>query len=77
VSDLETFHVDESANMGTSAESFRQYQERVKEAASQIKEIKAGERKQKKKEDEFLAGKISGEEYSKVRKDYLEFRENR
>lgn len=45
-------------------------EERRKELANKRKLMK-------KKEDEFLAGKIDAEEYAKARKDYLEFRKNR
>lgn len=54
MSDLESFSVPESTSQGSSAESFRLFQERMKQAAAQIKAIKAGEQKQKKKEDELI-----------------------
>lgn len=53
MSDFESFSASESANQGSSAETFRLFQERMKVAAAQIKAIKAGEQKQKKKEDEL------------------------
>ena len=52
MSDLESFSF-ESANQGSTAETFRLFQERMKAAAAQIQAIKAGEQKQKKKEDEL------------------------
>lgn len=59
MSDLESFSSYESVSQGSDPESFRLFQERMKAAAAQIKAIKAGEQKQKKKEDELA--KILGE----------------
>jgi len=53
VSDLENFSSVESSNTGSSAESFRLFQERMKVAAAQIRDLRAGEQKQRKKEDEL------------------------
>ena len=53
MSDLENFSYVESSNTGSSAESFRLFQERMKVAAAQIRDIRAGEKKQRKKEDEL------------------------
>lgn len=53
MSDLESFSFHESANTGSTAESFRLFQERMKVAAAQIQAIRAGERRQRKKEDEL------------------------
>ncbi len=53
MSDLESFSAFESSNQGSSPESFRLFQERMKAAAAQIQAIRAGEQKQKKKEDEL------------------------
>lgn len=53
MSDFESFSASESVNQGSTAESFRLFQERMKVAAAQIKAIRAGEQKQKKKEDEL------------------------
>jgi hypothetical protein len=53
LSDLETFSAYESSNQGSSPESFRLFQERMKVASAQIQAIRAGEQKQKKKEDEL------------------------
>jgi len=41
------------------------------------KELAKKRKIMKKKEEQFLAGKISAEEYAKTRKDYLTFRDNR
>lgn len=54
MSDLESFSAAESLSQNSSAESFRLFQERMKVAAAQIKAIKAGEQKQRKKEDELI-----------------------
>lgn len=53
MSDFESFSSSESVNQGSTAESFRLFQERMKVAAAQIKAIRAGEQRQKKKEDEL------------------------
>jgi hypothetical protein len=53
VSELESFSSYESGNQGSDPESFRLFQERMKAAAAQIQGIRAGEQKQKKKEDEL------------------------
>lgn len=52
MSDLESFSF-ESANSGSTAETYRLFQERMKVAAAQIQAIRAGEQRQKKKEDEL------------------------
>ncbi len=49
----ESFSAPESANQGGTAESYRLFQERMKAAAAQIQAIRAGEQKQKKKEDDL------------------------
>lgn len=54
MADFESFSASESINQGSSTESFRLFQERMKVAAAQIKAIKAGEQKQKKKEQELI-----------------------
>jgi hypothetical protein len=41
------------------------------------KELAEKRKVMKKKEEQFLAGKISAEEYAKARKDYLTFRDSR
>jgi len=41
------------------------------ERAAKKKEIAKNRKKKKKKERDFLAGKINGEEYAKLRKEYL------
>jgi len=53
LSDFESFSASESVNQGSTAESFRLFQERMKVAAAQMQAIRAGEQKQKKKEDEL------------------------
>ncbi len=52
MSDFESFS-SESESHGSSAETFRLFQERMKVAAAQIKAIRAGEQKQKKREDKL------------------------
>ena len=54
MAEFESFSTSESVNQGSNPESFRLFQERMKAAAAQIKAIKAGERKQKKKEDDLV-----------------------
>ncbi|MFO8019511.1 MAG: hypothetical protein R6U96_12870 [Promethearchaeia archaeon] len=41
------------------------------------KELNKRRKVMKKKEQQFMDGKISAEEYAKARKDYIEFRDNR
>lgn len=50
----ESFSAPESVNQGSSAESYRLFQERMKVASAQIQAIRTGEQKQKKKEDELV-----------------------
>jgi hypothetical protein len=50
----ESFSAPESVNQGSSAETYRLFQERMKVASAQIQAIRAGEQKQKKKEDELI-----------------------
>lgn len=73
MSDLESFLGAESMNQGSTPESFRLFQERMKVASSQIQAIRAGEQKQKKKEDELA--KILSEFIQKHQSDskYSEF----
>lgn len=49
----ESFSASESLNGGSTAESFKLFQERMKVAAAQIQATRAGEQKQRKKEDEL------------------------
>jgi len=50
----ESFSASESVNQGSSAESYRLFQERMKVAAAQIQAARAGEQKQKRKEDDLI-----------------------
>jgi len=50
----ESFSASESVNQGSTAESYRLFQERMKVASAQIQAARAGEQKQKKKEDELI-----------------------
>ncbi len=51
--DVESFGGYESSNQGSTPESFRQFQERIKVAAAQVKAIRASEQKQKQSEDKL------------------------
>ncbi len=51
---IDNFLGFENNNQQGNPEALRQFQERMKVAAQQIKAIKAGEQKQKKKEDELI-----------------------
>lgn len=51
--DVESFGGYESSNQGSTPESFRQFQERMKVAAAQVKAIRASEQKQKQSEDKL------------------------
>ncbi|MCC6643752.1 hypothetical protein IT411_03310 [Candidatus Peregrinibacteria bacterium] len=53
MSDVESFGGFESTNQGSTPESFRQFQERMKAAAAQIQAIKASEQRQKQSEDKL------------------------
>lgn len=50
---MESFGGFESSNQGSTPESFRQFQERMKVAAAQVKAIRASEQKQKQSEDKL------------------------
>ncbi len=72
MSDLESFSFEES-NQGSTPETFKLFQERMKAASSQIQAIRAGEQRQKKKEDELA--KILSEFIKSLQHDsvYAEF----
>jgi hypothetical protein len=53
MSGIDSFSASESVNQGSSAESFRLFQERMKAASAQIQALRKGESKQKKKEDDL------------------------
>lgn len=76
MSDVESFGGFESANQGSTPESFRQFQERMKAASAQIQAIKASEQKQKQSEDklaQILLDFIKAHQNDSALSEFLEY----